>query len=120
MARKYKEKERDYEPIRPVKKNPDKDLRELEEIQDNDGAPDDLTSVLVKFLKKFNAITGLFILILYTLISTDCFQLHIMREIYPLSYDINTDTITDCGIMFNGVILSVFYMIFDVCYNQDL
>lgn len=111
--------EKDYEPIKPQKKNPDKDLKELEEYQNDDHPPDDLTSVLIKFLKKFNIVTGLFIFMLYTLISTDCFQLHIMRELYSSSYDINTDSITDSGIIFNGMLLSLFYMVFDVCYNQN-
>ena len=113
MAR-NKNKEKDYEPIKPLKKNPDKDLKELEEYQNNNQPPDDLTSVLFKFLNKFNIVTGLFIFILYILVSTDCFQLHIMRELYSSSYDASTDSITDSGIIFNGMILSIFYMVFYV------
>ena len=109
----------DYEPI---SKKINKELEELEDYNknniNNDAPPDDLTTVLVKFLKKFNVVTGLIIFILYILINTDCFQLHIIRELYKPAYDSNTDSITDSGIIFNGVILSVFYMIFDVSYNK--
>lgn len=114
MARKNKNKEKDYEPI---KKDPSKELGELEEYNNDDTPPDDLTSVLVKFLKKFNVVTGLFIFMLYILVSTDCFQMHIVRDLYSAAYDANTDSITDSGIIFNGALISVFYMIFDASYN---
>jgi len=118
-SKRNKSKDQDYEPIRPVKKNPDKALKKLEEYNDDDSPPDDLTSVLIKFLKKFNGVTGLFIFMIYILFSTDCFQLHIVRELYPAAYDAKIDTITDSGIVLNGGLISLFYMVFDVCYNQN-
>ena len=116
---KNKNKKKDYESIKSISNNSDKDLDDSEEYKSYDSPPDDLSSVLIKFMKKFNVITGLFIFMLYILISTDCFQLHIMRELCSSSYDANIDSITDSGIVFNGVILSLFYMGFDVCYNQN-
>lgn len=102
-----KKSETDYEPINIIKQIP----------AQTDSPPDDLSSVLIKFLKKFNITTGIFIFMLYILISTDSFQLHIIKELHSTAYDPGTDTITETGIVFNGVILSVFYMMYDACYS---
>ena len=110
-----KNKDSDYEPIK--NKNEDK-LKELNEYINNDAPPDDLQSVIIQIFKKFNIITSLFIFMLYILVSTDCFQLHIVRELYNSAYDSKTDSITDSGIVFNGVLISLSYLLFDVFYNK--
>lgn len=104
--------ESDYEPI-----NITLDKENKKKIND-DTPPDDLNAVIVKMFKKVNMTTGLFIFILYMLISTDCFQLYIARELYKGSYDAKTDSITDSGIVFNGIFLTVFYLLFDVCCKK--
>lgn len=100
-------KNKDYDPIVI-----DKDVEE-------DTPPDDLSSVVVKFFKKFNIITGIFIFLLYMLVSTDGFQLHIMRELNPSTYDPKIDSITETGIVVNGIIISISYMLFDFYYNDN-
>lgn len=110
MVKYYKKKEIDYEPI----ENYDSDSEE----EDEDYPPDDLSSVLIKFVKKIDIITGIFIFILYIIVSTDCFQLYIIKELYPNAYDSKIDTITDTGMFINGMIISICYMIFDLYKNK--
>jgi len=105
----------DYEPINKKAK---KNNEELEEYINEDTPPDDLQSIVIKIFKKFNITTSVFIFILYILVSTDCFQLHIVRELYTNAYNSKTDSITDSGLILNGVILSVSYLLFDLCYNK--
>lgn len=120
----YKNNKNDYEPINS-NINIKTEIEELENYTnkkiDNDiyTQPDDFSTMISKMFKSMNIVTGLFIFMLYILINTDCFQLHIIREIYPTAYDPKTDTITDNGIIFNGVLLSLFYIIFDISYNNE-
>lgn len=101
------------------KKNKDYDPIIIDKDIEEDSPPDDLSSVFVKFFSKFNIITSIFIFLLYMLVSTDGFQLHIMRELNPSTYDPKIDSITETGIIFNGIIISLSYMIFDFYYNDN-
>ena len=107
-------KELDYEPISDQLEN---DFNHYKESL-NSLPPDELSHVFFRFFKKINIITGFFIFLLYILLNTDCFQLYVLKKINNTVYDKNTDTITDNGIILNGGILALSYMIFDAGYQQ--
>lgn len=72
----------------------------------------------LNFLSSLNIKTSIFIFLIYIGLNSDIFMENTLSMMFSGVYDSNTDSITRKGLVLNGCLLSILYMLIDFM-NQN-
>jgi hypothetical protein len=95
----------------------DKDTKKKEAIEKEHG---DLFQVTNNIYKLMNIKIALILLFVYIILNFDRFIEHGLSKLVSNIYDYPNDKITNKGIILNGVILSVMYIILDMLDKKKI
>ena len=100
--------------IKDIKK---KDFTETENKKNKTG---DLFQVSNKVYQTTNVKLGIILFFLYIILNLDIFIENVLSKIFNNVYDNENDKITNKGIIINGIILSMIYMLLDLLNKKNI
>ena len=100
--------------IKDIKK---KDFTEKENKKNKTG---DLFQVSNKVYQTTNVKLGIILFFLYIILNLDIFIENVLSKIFNNVYDNENDKITNKGIIINGIILSMIYMLLDLLNKKNI
>ena len=100
--------------IKDIKK---KDFTEKENKKNKTG---DLFQVSNKVYQTTNVKLSIILFFLYIILNLDIFIENVLSKIFNNVYDNENDKITNKGIIINGIILSMIYMLLDLLNKKNI
>jgi hypothetical protein len=100
--------------IKDIKK---KDFTEKENKKNKTG---DLFQVSSKVYQTTNVKLGIILFFLYIILNLDIFIDNVISKVFCKVYDNENDKITNKGIIINGILLSMIYMLLDLLNKKNI
>ena len=94
-----------------------KNLKEQDELKIKTG---DLFQVSNKLYENTNIKIGIILFFIYIILNLDIFIENVLSKIFNNVYDHNNDKILARGLIINGIILSLLYMLLDLLNKKNI